>query len=241
MALQSSGPISLSDLQDEFGGSSPISLSEYYRGGAYTTDNNTNVPTSGAISIDDFYGASLSVDVIYELQGGGGAGGQGWSTSGTSADGSSSSFKRSGALFSAASAAGGAGGVDRSLFGSTPGEASYYGAGGEQGRTSDTNGNQTAGYDAPATSYGAGGGGGGGYPFSAYNAGGGGDAGERVTGTYTTTPGTVLSVTVGSGGPRGSIAGAEGGAGAGGYVKITVGGVSTEYTTPGTYTYTVPA
>lgn len=57
MALQTSGAISLSDIQGEFGGSNPISLSEYYRGGAYTTNNNTNVATSGAISIGSFYGA----------------------------------------------------------------------------------------------------------------------------------------------------------------------------------------
>jgi hypothetical protein len=58
MALQSSGVIALSDIQTEFGGSNPISLSEYYRGGAYTTSNNTNVPTSGAISLSNFYGAT---------------------------------------------------------------------------------------------------------------------------------------------------------------------------------------
>jgi hypothetical protein len=46
---------------------------------------------------------------------------------------------------------------------------------------------------------------------------------------------------VGAKGPRGSSAGLEGGAGAGGYVKITVGVVATEYTTAGTYTYTVPS
>lgn len=34
MALQSAGIISLSQVQTEFGGSNPISMSEYYRGGA---------------------------------------------------------------------------------------------------------------------------------------------------------------------------------------------------------------
>jgi hypothetical protein len=58
MALQPSGLITLSDIQDEFGGANPIGLSEYYRGGAYTTSNNTSVPTSGAISLSDFYGAT---------------------------------------------------------------------------------------------------------------------------------------------------------------------------------------
>jgi len=52
MALQSSGQISLQDIQDEFGGSHPISLSEYY--GVDT------VPASGEISFNDFYGASAA-------------------------------------------------------------------------------------------------------------------------------------------------------------------------------------
>lgn len=43
------GAASLSDIQTEFGGSNPISLSEYY--GAIPS-----IPSSGAISIDDFRG-----------------------------------------------------------------------------------------------------------------------------------------------------------------------------------------
>jgi hypothetical protein len=58
MALQSSGAISLNDIQTEFGGTNPISMSEYYRGGSFVTDNNTGVPTSGAIDFNDFYGTS---------------------------------------------------------------------------------------------------------------------------------------------------------------------------------------
>ena len=58
MALQSSGAISLSNIQTEFGGSNPISMSEYYRGGSFTTNNNTNVPTSGSISFSNFYGGT---------------------------------------------------------------------------------------------------------------------------------------------------------------------------------------
>ena len=59
MALPDSGPISLTDIQDEFGGSGSISLSEYYKGGAYVlnTDFAPNVPRSGTISLSDFYGA----------------------------------------------------------------------------------------------------------------------------------------------------------------------------------------
>lgn len=62
MTLPSSGPLSLADIQAEFGGSNPISLSEYYAGGAYvpagTTGTNGPVPTSGTISISNFYGTS---------------------------------------------------------------------------------------------------------------------------------------------------------------------------------------
>jgi hypothetical protein len=57
MALQGSGTIKLSEIQTEFTGSNPISLSEYYRNGIYVPSNNTNVPTSGAISLGQFYGA----------------------------------------------------------------------------------------------------------------------------------------------------------------------------------------
>lgn len=60
MAIQGSGTISLSDLQDEFGGSNPISLSEYYQNADpdLVTANNTNVPNTGnPISVTDFYGA----------------------------------------------------------------------------------------------------------------------------------------------------------------------------------------
>lgn len=60
MAIQGSGAISFSDLQDEFGGSNPISLSEYYQDADpdLVTANNTNVPNVGnPISPSDFYGA----------------------------------------------------------------------------------------------------------------------------------------------------------------------------------------
>lgn len=60
MAITGSGTIKWSDLQTEFGGSNPISLSEYYRGGSYVGSTNTNVPTSGQIKISDFYGASAA-------------------------------------------------------------------------------------------------------------------------------------------------------------------------------------
>lgn len=51
MTLQSSGAISLANVQAEFGGSNPISISEYY-GAA------SGVPSSGTISLSNFYGKS---------------------------------------------------------------------------------------------------------------------------------------------------------------------------------------
>jgi hypothetical protein len=60
MAIPASGAVSLLDLQDEFGGATPISINEYYKGGANVPNTTTNasVPTSGTISFDDFHGAS---------------------------------------------------------------------------------------------------------------------------------------------------------------------------------------
>jgi hypothetical protein len=57
MAIQSSGVITLQDIEDEFGGTGSIGLSEYYRNGSYVTSNNTSVPTSGSITLSNFYGA----------------------------------------------------------------------------------------------------------------------------------------------------------------------------------------
>lgn len=60
MPLPNSGPISLQDIQNEFGGSNPIGLSEYYRGGQYVpvTPSTINIPVAGPIDLGDFYGAS---------------------------------------------------------------------------------------------------------------------------------------------------------------------------------------
>jgi hypothetical protein len=57
MPLPLSGPLTIQDIANEFGGTVPHSLSEYYRNGGLVPSNNTGVPTSGAISIGDFYGA----------------------------------------------------------------------------------------------------------------------------------------------------------------------------------------
>lgn len=62
MALPDSGPLKLTDIQTEFGGTDPIGLSEYYAGAglvpAGTTGTYGVVPSSGQISILNFYGTS---------------------------------------------------------------------------------------------------------------------------------------------------------------------------------------
>lgn len=62
MAIPASGPLSMTDIQTEFGGTNPIGLNEYYAGGglvpAGTSGTYGAVPSSGAISIQNFYGTS---------------------------------------------------------------------------------------------------------------------------------------------------------------------------------------
>lgn len=62
MVLQTSGAITLSDIRGEFGGAAPDLLSEYYRGGGLVPDSpaNSGIPTSGEISLADFYGGDAS-------------------------------------------------------------------------------------------------------------------------------------------------------------------------------------
>ena len=70
MTLPSSGPLSLSDIQTEFGGSNPIGINEYYAGGglvpAGTSGTYGAVPTSGQISIQNFYGTSNYIPIYIE-------------------------------------------------------------------------------------------------------------------------------------------------------------------------------
>jgi hypothetical protein len=65
MPLQTSGAISLQNIQTQFGGSNPISISEYYAGGGLvpsgTTGINGAIPSSGTISFSQFYGAPQAV------------------------------------------------------------------------------------------------------------------------------------------------------------------------------------
>lgn len=67
MPLQSSGPISLANIQTEFGGSAATSLSEYYAGGPYvpnppplSASQSATIPASGPIRLSMFYGTSAA-------------------------------------------------------------------------------------------------------------------------------------------------------------------------------------
>jgi hypothetical protein len=76
MPLPNSGPLSLQDIQTEFGGTNPISINEYYAGGALvpagSSGINGPIPSSGTISINQFYGAGAVVpfgEAVYTTQG----------------------------------------------------------------------------------------------------------------------------------------------------------------------------
>ena len=62
MALPSSGEISLGDLQGEFGGTNPISIIEYYRGGGLVPNilANTNIPQTGPLALSYFYNGTAN-------------------------------------------------------------------------------------------------------------------------------------------------------------------------------------
>lgn len=236
------GTVTLADIQLEFGGTDPISLDEYYRGGPYVPDGagTSTIPTSGAISLQNFRGTSKTATVTYSIIGGGGAGGFGVGDHGEEyrgtfgAAGGSSSI--SGPNFQTITASGGAGGENcgggRGTVG-TAGASTVYGSGGAGGALNTAGG--------AASGRGAGGGGGGGDAGSTYDAGGcsgfGGRAGTLLTGTVAVAYGTTLTITIGSRGPT-NAHGYYGGAGAAGYCQLSWGSGSATFTSNGTVTIT---
>ena len=153
MPLQTSGTITLAQIQTEFGGSNPIGLSEYYRGGGLVpnTAANASIPTSGIIRLSNFYGGSNVVftpvtrtyttgtaatetaptgatNVIIAVWGGGGGGAGGWFSDSDEAGGG-----------------GGAGGYSQSSYSITGGQTLIYtvgsfGIGGSYGNAGLSNG-----------------------------------------------------------------------------------------------------
>jgi hypothetical protein len=72
MPLPTSGPLTLANIQTEFGGVNPIGLNEYYAGGGRVPPGTTGtygaVPSSGAISIRNFYGTSAGATIVLSNQ-----------------------------------------------------------------------------------------------------------------------------------------------------------------------------
>jgi len=60
MALPPSGRLAFTDIQTEFGGTEPIGLNEYYRGGPFVpvSSGTVNIPSSGTIAVSNFYGST---------------------------------------------------------------------------------------------------------------------------------------------------------------------------------------
>lgn len=65
MALPSSGPLAFTNIQTEFGGTNPIGLNEYYRGGPFVpvSTSTATIPSSGTIAANNFYGTAKRVNV----------------------------------------------------------------------------------------------------------------------------------------------------------------------------------
>lgn len=242
MAVKASGPISMSEISGEFGGTAPLSLSQYYRtvGRVPNVTNNginNTVPESGTISMSNFYSTTRVIVVQYELIGGGGGGGAGRDDDGGRDAGLYATSGGQSAILLGGSAlvivGGGAGGTSFSDFRGDPvgqGAATVYGVGGTSG------GNNQAGGSAPGTSYGAGGGGGGGDAPGTFdssgNRGRGGSAGGFSTGTFNIIPGSTLSIQVGGAG-LGHNAGYRGGNGAAGFVRLIFNSNTYNFTSTG--------
>lgn len=247
MAVKSSGSLSFNtDIVGEFGGSTPHSLSEYYRGGANVPSGVTDVPTSGAINFSDFYGTSNAVDITYYVVGAGGGGG-GAGNGGAGGDGGSTSI--SGTGFTTVTSAGGTGGRGGAGVITNSAGTSVGGAGGSGttigGLVRGAGGNGGVGRSSPdsGSDYDLGGGGGGGSSGSGDPRQGGdtyrAPAGEYKTSTLSNiTVGTVITVTIGSGGTGGvnSHGGTNGQNGGAGFVRLTINGTDYDFTSSGTHT-----
>jgi len=245
MAIKSSGPISIQDIVNEFGGTGAAGLSEYARGGALVpnTNANQNIGTAGEpIALSQFYGARKEIILSYTLYGGAGAGGNGMANGNGGGSGASGgkTYISTKAAFDAAYpgppadsnclavALGGAGGGhgNNGTTTGTTGEASDFGAGGAGGGPNSAGGRPAWGVWA------AGGGGAGGDNGSGSYFGYGGDdpgaagsagkKGEVVTGDISVDVDVDYIVRVGNGAGQSSYASYRGGRGAPGYATFTL-------------------
>ena len=196
----------MSEIQTEFGGSNPIQLSEYYRGGpnvpSDVTSPNGPIATSGTITMGSFRSAAavtvVSLDYLVIAGGGGGGGSYG--------------------------GGGGAGGFRTSFPGGTtidlnPGDYSItIGGAGNTPPVSPSQGNSGGSGTSDNASYRSGGGGGG--HTAVGQAGGNNTGGAGGAGTANSINGSSVARGGGGGGgvfgPNPGNSGGSGGGGAGG-------------------------
>lgn len=238
MALPTTGPLSLNQIHVEAGNSSGTTSS--LNSSSIRVLLNPDKGVNQTNSISEYRGASRDVTFTYEIIGGGGGGGYGLEDnagSGRAGNGGTSSISGSGfTTITASGAQGGRNGhVAYNSYPARAGDSSVYGTGGTGGNNGYPGGN------APSTSYGAGGGGGGGdqgdgLDYDDGNAGEGGNAASRSTGSVTVIYGTTLTITIGAAGAGSTGGDHRGGNGAKGYVKITINGNVTHFTSSGTMT-----
>lgn len=222
MALPSSGPLSLSDIQGEFGGSNPIGLNEYYAGGGLVPTGTSGtygaVPSSGTISVRNFYGTSNFVPAP--------PGQQAYTTAGTYTWVCPTGVIKVSVVAIGGGLRGGGGLGYKNNISVTPG-SSYTvvvgpgvcscggGSGGDSYFISNTTVAGLGGQNAGGCYVGDGGGAGGNNQYSCYGAGGGGAGGYSGAGGKTGCGGTTnVAGTAGAGGAGG---GGGGGGANGGY------------------------
>lgn len=246
MAIASTGPISMSTIQTEFGGSNPISISEYYRSNTYENNvsgNNTTVPQSGTIKLSQFRGTVLARYITYKLLGAGGGGGYGVENgggSGSAGSGGNSTMTFDSTTVTATGGSGGGNGDTYYTDDYTAGQDADIAEG--YSENFGTSGGPT-GYNqdgAAGTGFAAGGSGGGGDRPSEYdssgNRGSGGNAGQEQGGSSYINVGVSISYTLGAGGIGGNSF-HDGANGRGGYIKLISNGSQVVATgTSGSYT-----
>lgn len=217
MSIPSSGPLTLTTIQTEFGGSNPASLSEYYAGGGLVPSGTSGaygaVPSSGQISIQNFYGTQALVhgsatytasgnftvpaavtSLTVKLVGGGASATKGQNHGGY-------------AQYASPGNGGGGGGYRTGILSVTPGQVISFTVGGG-GAGGNTNTGNNGGTSSVSTVYAYGGvrGGSGGAGGSGAGGSGGSTGGNGVVGAM----GTICG---GAGGAGASTYGGAGGIG----------------------------
>ena len=206
MSLPGSGALSLSQIQTEFGGSNPVSLTEYYAGGANVPSGTGDIPTSGAISVTEFYGTSDIITVAWSITGGGAGGTAGFVPGSYQSAGGGNG--------------GGAGGLATGTQGGfSKGDTISFviGGGGAAG-----SGNGGSGSNGTGSSFTSG--------SSRSVSGGSNNGGSQGSSQSSTNPGVQLN---GGGGAGGSSGGSGGNGGPGGGASVTVGNPATVSTSNG--------